>query len=47
MLGFLSGAVEPIGAIAVLLLASFLMPALPYMQAFAAGAMFYVDVVMG
>ena len=42
MLGSLSGAVEPIGAIAVLLLASFLMPVLPYMLAFAAGAMFYV-----
>ena len=42
MLGSLSGAVEPIGAIAVLLLASMLMPILPYMLAFAAGAMFYV-----
>ena len=40
----LSGIVEPIGAIAVLLLASFLTPALPYMPAFAAGAMFYVVV---
>lgn len=39
-----SGVVEPIGAIAVLLLASLLMPALPYMLAFAAGAMFYVVV---
>ena len=37
-------AVEPIGAIAVLLLASLLMPVLPYMLAFAAGAMFYVVV---
>jgi len=44
LIGSLSGAVEPIGAIAVLLLASFLMPALPYMLAFAAGAMFYVVV---
>ena len=44
MLGSLSGAVEPIGAIAVLLLASLLMPVLPYMLAFAAGAMFYVVV---
>ena len=42
LIGSLSGAVEPIGAIAVLLLASLLMPALPYMLAFAAGAMFYV-----
>ena len=44
LLGSLSGAVEPIGAIAVLLLASLLMPVLPYMLAFAAGAMFYVVV---
>ena len=44
IIGSLSGAVEPIGAIAVLLLASFLMPVLPYMLAFAAGAMFYVVV---
>ena len=44
IIGSLSGAVEPIGAIAVLLLASILMPVLPYMLAFAAGAMFYVVV---
>ena len=44
VLGSLSGAVEPVGAVAVLLLASLLMPALPYMLAFAAGAMFYVVV---
>lgn len=43
-IGSLSGAVEPIGAVAVLLLASLLMPALPYLLAFAAGAMFYVVV---
>ena len=42
--GSLSGVVEPIGAIAILLLASLLMPALPYMLAFAAGAMLYVVV---
>jgi len=42
LIGSLSGAVEPIGALAVLLLASWLMPVLPYMLAFAAGAMFYV-----
>lgn len=41
-IGSLSGAVEPIGAVAVLLLASMLMPILPYMLAFAAGAMLYV-----
>ncbi len=44
LIGSLSGVVEPIGAIAVLLLASLLMPVLPYMLAFAAGAMFYVVV---
>ena len=37
-------AVEPVGAIAVMLLASLLVPVLPYMLAFAAGAMFYVVV---
>ena len=42
IIGSLSGAVEPVGAIAVLMLASLLTPALPYMLAFAAGAMFYV-----
>ena len=44
LIGSLSGAVEPVGAIAVLLLASLLMPFMPYMLAFAAGAMFYVVV---
>jgi ZIP family zinc transporter len=44
IIGSLSGAVEPVGALAVLLLASFLMPILPYMLSFAAGAMFYVVV---
>ena len=44
MIGSLSGAVEPVGAVAVLLLASLLMPIMPYMLAFAAGAMFYVVV---
>ena len=44
MIGSLSGAIEPIGALAVLLLASLLMPVMPYMRAFAAGAMFYVVV---
>ena len=42
MLGSLSGAVEPIGGLAVVLLASLLTPVLPYMLAFAAGAMCYV-----
>ena len=44
VLASLSGVVEPIEVIAVLLLASLIMPALPYMLAFAAGAMFYVVV---
>ena len=43
-IGSLSGAVEPIGAVAVMLLASLLMPILPYLLAFAAGAMLYVVV---
>ena len=42
VIGSLSGVVEPVGAIAVLLLASMMLPILPYMLAFAAGAMFYV-----
>ena len=44
VIGSLSGAVEPLGALAVVLLASFMTPVLPYMLAFAAGAMFYVVV---
>mgnify|MGYP002624517435 CR=1 FL=1 len=44
VIGSLSGAVEPIGGLAVVLLASLMMPVLPYMLAFAAGAMFYVVV---
>ena len=44
LLGSLSGVVEPLGGLAVVLLASLLTPALPYLLAFAAGAMFYVVV---
>ncbi len=44
IIGSLSGAVEPLGGLAVVLLASFMTPVLPYMLAFAAGAMFYVVV---
>ncbi|MBQ9204504.1 MAG: ZIP family metal transporter [Prevotella sp.] len=44
VIGSLSGAVEPIGGLAVVLLASLMTPILPYMLAFAAGAMFYVVV---
>ena len=43
-IGTMSGAVEPIGGLAVVMLASLMMPALPYLLAFAAGAMFYVVV---
>ena len=42
LIGSLSGAVEPVGGLAVVLLASMMTPVLPYMLAFAAGAMFYV-----
>lgn len=42
--GFLSGVVEPIGAIATILLASVMTPILPYMLSFAAGAMVFVAV---
>lgn len=44
LIGSLSGAVEPIGSVAILLLASAIGVALPYMLAFAAGAMMYVVV---
>jgi len=44
LIGALSGAVEPVGAVAILLLASALGTALPYLLAFAAGAMMYVVV---
>lgn len=42
--GALSGAVEPIGALLTILLASIVVPALPYFLSFAAGAMLYVVV---
>ena len=42
--GVLSGIVEPIGAIITILAASLIMPALPYLLSFAAGAMMYVVV---
>ena len=44
LIGSLSGVVEPIGSITILLLASVLGVALPYLLAFAAGAMMYVVV---
>ena len=42
--GVASGIIEPIGAIATILLAGFVTPILPYLLAFAAGAMLYVVV---
>ncbi len=42
--GVLSGAVEPVGAVATILLAEHIVPLLPYFLAFAAGAMIYVVV---
>ncbi|BBF43256.1 metal transporter, ZIP family [Lachnospiraceae bacterium KM106-2] len=42
--GVLSGIVEPIGAIITLLAAGLVIPALPYLLSFAAGAMIYVVV---
>ncbi|MBP3756146.1 MAG: ZIP family metal transporter [Prevotella sp.] len=44
MIGSLSGVVEPLGGLVVILLASLMTPVLPYMLAFAAGAMLYVVV---
>ena len=42
--GFLSGIVEPLGALLTIALASFVIPILPYFLSFAAGAMIYVVV---
>ena len=42
--GVLSGVVEPIGAIITILLAQWIVPALPYLLTFSAGAMLYVVV---
>jgi len=42
--GILSGAVEPLGALLTILLASHLIPSMPYLLSFAAGAMIYVVV---
>lgn len=40
--GVLSGVVEPIGAVLTLAAAQLILPALPYLLSFAAGAMLYV-----
>ena len=42
--GVLSGVIEPIGAVLTILLAELIVPALPFMLSFAAGAMLYVVV---
>ena len=42
--GVLSGVVEPIGAVVTILAAGLIVPALPYLLSFAAGAMLYVVV---
>ena len=42
--GVLSGVVEPIGAVMTILVAQLVIPALPYLLSFAAGAMLYVVV---
>ena len=42
--GALSGAVEPVGALATVLTAGLIVPAMPYLLSFAAGAMMYVVV---
>ena len=44
IMGTLSGVVEPIGALVTILCAKVLVPIVPYMLAFAAGAMIYVVV---
>ena len=42
--GVLSGAVEPVGALLTILAAGLVIPAMPYLLSFAAGAMMYVVV---
>lgn len=42
--GVLSGAVEPVAGLLTILLAGFIVPAMPYLLSFAAGAMIYVVV---
>lgn len=42
--GILSGVIEPIGAVLTILLAELVVPLLPYLLAFSAGAMLYVVV---
>ena len=42
--GVLSGVVEPVGAVLTIIAAQLIIPALPYLLSFAAGAMLYVVV---
>lgn len=42
--GILSGAVEPVAALVMIAAASYLVPTMPYLLSFAAGAMMYVVV---
>ena len=44
LIGSLSGVVEPVGGLLIILLASLFLPTMPYLLAFAAGAMMYVVV---
>ena len=44
MYGTLSGAVEPVGAFLTIIAAGLVVPAMPYLLSFAAGAMMYVVV---
>ena len=44
LIGSLSGVVEPLGGLLIILLASLFLPAMPYLLSFAAGAMLYVVV---
>lgn len=43
-MGVFSGAVEPVAAVLTIIFASFVIPVLPYLLSFAAGAMIYVVV---
>ncbi len=44
LMGILSGAVEPVAALITVLLSGVIVPIMPYLLSFAAGAMFYVVV---
>ncbi|MBO4423693.1 MAG: ZIP family metal transporter [Clostridia bacterium] len=44
LFGMFSGAIEPVGALMTMFAASLFLPIMPYLLAFAAGAMFYVVV---